>query len=71
MTTITVEKVPQSIIKKYGTNIDYKTYNKYILKDKITALKNAFYNPKKDSYWPFEWEQAISFLKLLDHEASL
>ncbi|MEI6118001.1 MAG: hypothetical protein WCP92_01785 [bacterium] len=50
MTTITVEKVPQSIIKKYGTNIDYKTYNKYILKDKITALKNAFYNPKKDSY---------------------
>ena len=54
MTTITVEKVPQNIVKKYGTNIDYKSYNKYILKDKITALKNAFYNPKNDSYGPFE-----------------
>ena len=67
MTTITVEKVPQSIVKKYWTNIDYKAYNKYILKDKMTAIKNVFYDPKNDSYWPFEWEQAISFLKLLDH----
>ena len=50
MTTITIEKVPQSIVKKYGTNIDYKAYNMYILKEKITAIKKAFYNPKKDSY---------------------
>ena len=71
MTTITVEKVPQSIVKRYGTSMDYKTYNKYILKEKITALKNAFYNPKNESYGPFEWEQAINFLKLLDHEASI
>ena len=50
MTTITIEKVPQSIVNRYGTNIDYKSYNKYILKDKLRALKEAFYNPKNDSY---------------------
>lgn len=71
MTTITLEKVPQSITKKYGTNIDYKSYNKYILKEKIAGLKNAFYDPKNNSYWPFEWEQAINFLKVLDYENSL
>lgn len=71
MTTITLDKVPQSIVKRYGTSIDYKAYNKYILKDKINALKNAFYDPQNDSYGPFEWEQAIKFLKVLDYEASL
>ena len=50
MTTITVEKVPQSIVKKYGTNIDYKEYNRHILKEKITQVKNAFFNPKTNSY---------------------
>jgi len=71
MTTITVEKVPLTIVKKYWTTIDYKVYNKYILKDKILSLKNAFYDSKTDSYWPFEWEQAINFLKVLDYESSL
>lgn len=71
MNTITVEKVPQNVVKRYWTSIDYKIYNKYILKEKIKAIKNAFYDSKNDSYWPFEWEQAIKFLKVLDYEGSI
>jgi hypothetical protein len=31
-------------------------------------LKNSFYNKEKQTYWPFENEEAIVFLNLLDYE---
>jgi len=38
------------------------------LTEGVEKVKNFYYNSKKETYWPFEWEDAISFLKLLDYE---
>ena len=73
--TVTLQKTPTRFVKKFGTSIRYSNFRNEIIKqdrkNSIEKIKNFFYDAKNENYWPFEWKQAISFLKLLDYEASL
>lgn len=72
MNEVTVlEKVPKAIRYRLGNHIDYKAPKRTILLEKVEKMKSFFYNKENDSYWPFEWKQAIQFLDLLDYETSL
>jgi len=71
MTTITVDNVPAELVKKRGDHMDYETYNKKVLKEKIAFLKDALYDPTHETYGPFHGEKAIDFLKILDYEDTL
>ena len=75
MATITIENVPENIVKLYGTNINYeKITNSFLPKKRIInrlkwlskeEIENKFYNKEDDSYWPFVWEENSTFLKSL------
>lgn len=69
MATITIENVPETLVKKY-----YKTtfsYNevmfepKKIEKDPTIRLQKLIEDPENISFWPFEWEDITNFLKSL------
>ena len=63
-----LENDPNDKLLNSKLNSNYILINKNKLSEWIQRLKDSFYNEKKDNYWPFEWEQAISFLNLLDYE---
>ena len=65
MANITIENAPKA------QKIDYSdciVIEKNRLSEWIQKLKNSFYNKEKETYWPFENEEAIIFLNLLDYE---
>ena len=73
MATITIENVPESVVKTFGTNINYNNITSSFIpkKRQINRLKwlskeeieEKFYDKKDDTYWPFVWvEESISFL---------
>ena len=66
MSTTLIEGAP----KELGKKISYKDYF-VIPRERLEnpeRLSELFYNKKTDSYWPFEWKEAVDFLKLLDYE---
>jgi len=65
MSTITIEKAPKSYKINYSDCIVVEKSN---LTENINKIKDFYYNKKEETYWPFEWKDAISFLKLLDYE---
>lgn len=62
---IIIEKSPKSYTLNYDECV---IFEKWKLTEWIKKLKAFYYNKKDESYGPFEWEDAISFLKLLDYE---
>jgi len=68
MSTITIEKSPITKTINYSDCIIVDTKN---LTQWLKDLKNKFYNPETETYWSFKWEEAISFLKILDYEDRL
>ena len=75
MANIIVENVPENIIKLYWTNVIYDNIDSSFIpkKRKINRLKwlskeeidKDFYDEKNETYWPFIWEENITFLKSL------
>ncbi|EKD66038.1 MAG: hypothetical protein ACD_49C00067G0024 [uncultured bacterium (gcode 4)] len=65
MATIEIENAPVTYKVSYS---DCILIEKDKLSEGINRLKESFYNPDRETYWPFEDEDAISFLKLLDYE---
>jgi len=65
MSTITIEKAPKSYVIDYW---DCVILEKNKLTEWIKKIKDFYYNEKDETYWIFEWKDAISFLKLLDYE---
>ncbi len=65
MSTITIEKAPKSYKINYS---DCVILEKNKLSEWIKKIKKFYYDSKKETYWTFEWEDAVSFLKLLDYE---
>lgn len=69
MSTTLIEDAP----KELGTKISYNDYF-VIPRERLRnpkKLSDLFYDSANDSYGPFEWEEAINFLQLLDNESSL
>jgi hypothetical protein len=65
MATIKVEKAPKSYKLNYSDCIILEKWN---LTEGIKRIKDFYYDKNDETYWPFEWEDAISFLNLLDYE---
>ena len=65
MSNIVIEWAPVSYKINYW---DCVILEKNKLTEWINRMKDFYYNPSKETYWPFEWEEAISFLKILDYE---
>ena len=65
MSTITLENAPKTYKLDYS---DYILVKKNDIWWAIKEFKKVFYNEKKETYWPFEDEEAINFLKMLDYE---
>jgi hypothetical protein len=68
MSAITIENSP---ITKTINYRDCIIVDKKNLTQWLKDLKNKFYNSEFETYWSFEWEEAISFLKILDYENRL
>lgn len=74
MATITIEDVPENVIKSFGKNVSYKCINLSFLPKKRKQvnrliwlskeeIEKKFYNKKEQIFWPFEWEENSTFLK--------
>jgi len=68
MSTITIEGSPVTKTINYTDCIVIQKNN---ITEWLKELKNKFYNKDTETYWSFEWEEAISFLKVLDYEDRL
>lgn len=65
MSTIIIEN-QSKITKNIFTSTE--SIQKIKISEWINLLKKSFYNQDRETYWPFEDEEAINFLKLLDYE---
>jgi len=68
MSNIIIENSPVTKTINYR---DCIIIDKNNLTQWLKILKNKFYNPETETYWTFEWEEAISFLNILDYEDRL
>ena len=68
MSTIIIENAPKNYTMNYSDCIIIK---KSKLTDWLKQIIESNYDSKNETYWPFEWEEAINFLKLLDYEDKL
>ena len=69
MSQTVIQNAPNSL----GNTISYDDYF-IIPRDRLKdhkKLSELFYSNDTDSYWVFEWTEAIDFLKLVDSEDSL
>ena len=67
MSTTTIKNAPKSFWKEIDYD-EYIIFKKEGLKGGIKKIKELYFNKKTNSYWPFEWEDAINFLNLIDYE---
>lgn len=69
MATITIENVPETIVKKFNKTVF--SYNEVIFntsrkrKDPTIKLQKLVNDQKNISYWPFQWAEVDTFLKNL------
>lgn len=68
MSTITIKNSP---INKTMAYTDCIIIEKNNISAWLNLLKQNFYDSKKETYGPFEWKDAISFLNILDYEDTL
>lgn len=76
MATITIENVPDNIVKAFWTNVNYKKITESFLPKKriinrlkglsLSEIEEQFYDKKDDTYWPFVNEQ--EFITFLDRK---
>jgi hypothetical protein len=74
MATITIENVPESIVKTYGEHLSYERLTSSFIpkKRRVDRLKGLskeevekhFYDGKNETYWPFKDGEAITFLEI-------
>ncbi len=76
MATITIENVPDNIVKAFWTNVNYKKITESFLPKKrfvnrlkwlsVSEIETKFYDKEKDTYWPFMNE--LEFITFLDRK---
>ncbi len=68
MTTITIENVPDNVVKRLWNKVSFTSINitkkrVYTKKDPTIMLQKLVDDPENISYGPFEWEEVSNYLK--------
>lgn len=65
MATLTIENVPDKLIKNLWTTVSFENVKIIKRKDPTIRLQRLMDDPENISYWPFEWEEINNYLKNL------